>query len=176
MSWVALLATTGIKFWDPVEDSDTGDPSSLIVKMEYIFAFQCWYCELCVENRWRGGRKHLFCLFLFFGCAWIVGGWGVVGWGRNSHLGSAEIASFSSRDFSQSNKHDAFWPVVSTGYFCVLFLWTIAISDFCPLGICKNLDLPLSTNIFIVNSRADNHFYKYIFVSNVIQFEVSFIN
>ena len=41
VSWVALLATTGIKFLDPVEDSDTSGPSSLIVKMEYIFAFQC---------------------------------------------------------------------------------------------------------------------------------------
>ena len=34
---------------------------------------------------------------MFFG-ALIVGGWGVVGWFRNSYLGSAEIASVSSRN------------------------------------------------------------------------------
>ena len=50
----------GIKFWDPVEGSDTGDPSWVIVMIEYLFAFQFWCCKLCVENRWGGGRKHWF--------------------------------------------------------------------------------------------------------------------
>ena len=39
-----------------------------------------------------------------------------------SYLVPAEIASISSRDLSQSNKHDTFWHVVSTGYFSILFL------------------------------------------------------
>ena len=39
-----------------------------------------------------------------------------------SYSGLAEIASFSSRDFSRSNKHDTFWHVVSVEYFYVLFL------------------------------------------------------
>ena len=34
------LFSGGIKFWDPVEDSDTGGPSSIIVRMEYLLAFQ----------------------------------------------------------------------------------------------------------------------------------------
>ena len=34
------------------EDSNNGGPSSFTVRMEYLFAFQFWYCELCVENRW----------------------------------------------------------------------------------------------------------------------------
>ena len=38
----------------------------------------------------------------------IVGECGVVGWGRKSYLGPAEIASFSSQDFIRINKHDAF--------------------------------------------------------------------
>ena len=50
----------GIKFWDPVEDSDTGGPRSVTVRMEHVFAFQYWYSELCVENRWGAGRKHCF--------------------------------------------------------------------------------------------------------------------
>ena len=56
---------------------------------------------------------------------------GVVGWDRQSYLGPDEIASFFSRDFSQSN-NDTFWHVVSTVFFYVLFSWTIAVSDFRP--------------------------------------------
>ena len=55
-------------------------------------------------------------------------------------LGSAEIVSFSSRNFSRSSKHDTFWHILATGYFYVL--WTIAISDFRPLEIYKNLSFP----------------------------------
>ena len=114
--------------------------------MEYVFAFQFWYCELFVEKRWGGGRKHRFLVF--------------EGWGRKSSLGPAETASFSSRDFSRSNKHDSCWHVVSTGSFYVLFLWAIAVSDFLLLEVYKNLGLPLSTMTFTVNSHADNLFYQ----------------
>ena len=61
-----------------------------------------------------------------------------------------------------------FWHVVSTGYLYVLFLWAIVVSDFHPLKICKNLDLPLSTITFTVNSHADNHFYRYISLSQIL--------
>ena len=40
--------------------------------------------------------------------ALIVGGEGVVGLGRKFYLGPAEIESFSSQDFSESNAHDTF--------------------------------------------------------------------
>ena len=71
--------------------------------------------------------------------------------GEKVLLGSAEHTSFSSRDFSRSNKHDTFWRVASTGYFYVSFLWTIAVSDFYPLIIYKNLGPPLSTVTFTAN-------------------------
>ena len=48
-----------------VEDSDTGGSSSIIVRVEYVFAFQNRYCELCVENQWGGGRKHCLVNFCF---------------------------------------------------------------------------------------------------------------
>ena len=32
-------------------EPNIGSPSSFTVRMEYLFAFQFWYCELCVENR-----------------------------------------------------------------------------------------------------------------------------
>ena len=48
----------------------TSSLSSITVRMEYLFAFQFWYCELCVENRWRRrelDRKH--CSLNFFSLA-----------------------------------------------------------------------------------------------------------
>ena len=65
-----------------------------------------------------------------FGIALMAGGWMVVGWGKKFDLRPAEIASFSSRDLSWRNKHDLFWLVASTGYFYILFLWAIIVSDF----------------------------------------------
>ena len=47
-----------------VEDSSTGSPSSFIVRIEYLFAFQFRYCELCMETdekRREGVQKALFC-------------------------------------------------------------------------------------------------------------------
>ena len=69
-----------------------------------------------------GGQKEFFCYFLFFGIALIIGGCEVVDSDRKSYLGSAEYAFSSSRDFSQCNKHESFWFVVSNGYFHILFL------------------------------------------------------
>ena len=73
---------------------DEGEAESIV-----LLIFVLWQCF----NRW-----------------WMVG-W-VVGCGRKSYLGPAEIAWFSYQDFRQSSKHDTFWHVVSTGYLYVLFL------------------------------------------------------
>ena len=100
---------------------------------------------------------------MFFSGALIVGGWGVVRWVKKSYLQPPEIASFSSRDFRRSNKHGTSWHAVSTGYFYVLFLWAIAVSNIRPLKIYKKLGLSLSTITFTVKSHANNHFYKYIY-------------
>ena len=51
-----------------VEDSSTSRLGSVTVRMEYLFAFQLWYSELCVENRRGGGRKYCFVSF----CSLIV--------------------------------------------------------------------------------------------------------
>ena len=58
-------------------------------------------------------------------------------WGgaEKSYLGPTEIASFSNRDLSRSNKRYTFCHIVSTGYFYVLFLGVTAVSDFLPLEI-----------------------------------------
>ena len=98
----------------------------------------------------------------------IVGGWGVVGWGRKSYLGPAEITSFSRRDLSRRNKHDSFWHVASTWYFYVLVCWTIVVSDFLPLKIYKNLVLPLPSITFTANRQTDNHLYRYIYLFQIL--------
>ena len=83
-----------IKFWDPAEDSNNSDPSSITFRMKYLFAFQFWCCKLCLENQWGGGRSIVLLIFVLWQCFIIVGGWEVVGWGRKSYLGPAKIASF----------------------------------------------------------------------------------
>ena len=70
----------------------------------------------------------IFVLWQGFNCRWVRAG--TVG--HNSYLRPAAIASFSGRGFSRSNKHDTFWNVVFTGYFYVLFLCGVTVSDFHP--------------------------------------------
>ena len=67
--------------------------------------------------------------------------------------------TFFQRDLNQSNRHDTSWHVVSTGYFCVLVLWAIAISDFLPLKIYKKLGPPSSSIAFKANSHACLKYY-----------------
>ena len=112
--------------------------------------------------------ESIACWFLFFDIALFVGGWRVVGWGRKSYLGPAEISSFSSWDLSWRIKHDSFWLAVSTEYFRILFLWAIVVSDFLPLKIHEHLVLPMSSVTFTANSQADNHFYKHIHLLQIL--------
>ena len=91
------------------------------------------------------------------------------GWGRKSSLGPTEIASFSSQDLCQGNRNDSFWLVALTGYFYILFLWAIVVSDCPPLEIHKLLALPLSRIIFIANRQVDDHFHKYIHLFPLFQ-------
>ena len=100
----------------------------------------------------------LWCCFNWW---WVRG----LGWGRESYLVPGEVASISSWDLRQSNKPDTFWRVVSTGNFS-FFLFHI----FFPWKFIKNLDLPLSSITFKVNSHADNNFC--IFILNIIQYEI----
>ena len=116
----------------------------------------------------RGGAETtVLLIFANFFSALIVDGLGAVGWVRKVYLGPAKIDSFSSQDFSWSNKHDTIWHVISTGYFHFLFLWAITVSDFHPFEIYKNLGLPLSTITFTINSHRDNHLYKYIYLFQI---------
>ena len=63
----AFRSSVDKRFVILVEDSDTGGPSSITVRMEFLFVFQFLYCELCLENRLGGGRKHYFVDFCSLG-------------------------------------------------------------------------------------------------------------
>ena len=64
VSWnLCSESVAALNFWDPVEYSNTGGLSSVIIRMEYLLAFQYWYWELWAENRRGGGRKHCFVNF-----------------------------------------------------------------------------------------------------------------
>ena len=140
-----------------VEDTNT----SITIRMEYYILFNSDIMNLV----WKAdeGEAESICLLIFtlcwcFNCCWMR----VCGWGRKSYLGPAEIPFISSQDLSWSNKHITFWHVLLTRYFYILFLWSIAASDFLPLEIYKNLGLPLSSITLKVNNHTDNHFCKYI--------------
>lgn len=67
-----------VKFWEMlVEDSDTGGPSSIMVRMEYLLDFQFWLCYVCAKNRWGEAEiisSLIFCSMGCFSYRWIKGG------------------------------------------------------------------------------------------------------
>ena len=150
----------GIKFWDLVEESNA--LVQLLLRWNtYLFAFQFWYCEWTLCGKPVRERRKVLLIFALWRCfnrQWISGG------------GVGQKMLF--RGSWHPIKHDTFWHVL-TGYFFVLFLWAIAVSDFCSWEIHKNFSLPSFAIIFTVNNHKDNHFYKW-YASNIIQYEISF--
>ena len=127
-----------------VEDSDTGGPSSITVRIKYLFAFQIWCCELCVENQWGGYRKHYFFFFLSFEGALNVVGWRLVGWCRKFHLRPAAIPSFCSWFFRKlvrlnpwvQGKYLAIQPSLVTAWLLAIFASPIhPVDEFIPLSL-----------------------------------------
>ena len=132
-----------------------------LVYMECLWMIKLMMVGFCSVGGGRGG--------------WCYSGWYVWDLRTLAQFQGSEMFPELFQDFMDSswrNKHDSFWHVVLTEYFYVIstFLWVIVVSNFLPLKIYKNLVLSLSTCItFTANSQADNYFYKYICVSNIIQ-------
>ena len=65
------------------EESASGNPSLFPARVEYLFAFQFWHCELVLKNNGGRvkGRRPYFAIFVFSD-ALIVHWWGVVNWGK----------------------------------------------------------------------------------------------
>ena len=99
----------------------------------------------------------IFVLWRCFNRRWVMGGG--MGWDRNPYSGPAEMGSFSRWDFNQTNENDKYWHVLSAGYFYILFLWAMAVADFCHLG------LPLST-ITYIQYKICFHIKTYIHIYN----------
>ena len=138
--------------------------------MEYLFAFQFWYCELCVENRWGGSEGAEIIVLLIFSLWRCFNRRCVRGRGLEQKVlfRPVKITSFSSRHLSWRNKHNSFWLVVSTGYFYILFSWAIVVSDFLLLEIRKHSVLSLFSITFTANNQANNHFYKYRYLLQIL--------
>ena len=110
----------GINCWNPVEDSGSAGPSSLPLGRNTYVLFNTDIVNFVWKTDEAGS---IVLLIFFFGGAWIFGGWGVVGWGRKSYLGPAEIVSFSSRSFSHLNQ---LWFKCKTPllFFLIIFYYT----------------------------------------------------
>ena len=83
---------------------------TLAVRVQLRLGWNTYFISILIlwtlwRKPMREGQKALFCWFLFLGGALIVGGWWVVGCCRKSNIGSVEIASFSSQDFSLNMAH-----------------------------------------------------------------------
>ena len=102
---------------------------------------------------------------MFFCGALIVGEWGVLGGSESLIQGQLKSYPFPVGILAEA---------ISMAHSGILYRMDIykfyfyAVSDFRPLGIYKNLGLPLSTITLTVNSHADNHFYKYIYFFQIL--------
>ena len=124
--WYKLLRSSwGLRHWPSKFNN---------VMMEYLHAFQYWYCELCLENRWD--RKHCFVNF----CSLAVLEFSVDKawweWGRKSYLGPAEIVSFSNRSFSHLNQ---IWFKCETRllFFLIIF-YNVSFDQQSPADVLQN--------------------------------------
>ena len=80
-------------------------------------------------------------------------------WGTESLIsGQLSLYLFPAKILAEGTLWHVVWLHISTFYFY----------DFCHLEIYKNLGLPLSTITFTENSHADNHFYKYICLFQIL--------
>ena len=73
------MGSQGRGCWGPVEDSDTGGPSLVTIRMEYLLAFQYWYCQLCVKTDEGEAESIVLLIFVLWWCLnlWCMRG-GVV--------------------------------------------------------------------------------------------------
>ena len=103
------------------EDSDTGVPNLIIVRMEYILEFVFWYGLLCAENLYRRDTNHYsvkFCsvwvLRLLVGEGWWCGAESVILGRLKSHL----FESWSAREvFSYKPSCETVWLLATRATF-----------------------------------------------------------
>ena len=126
-----------------------------------------WKIDKEGEREGEGAESIVLSIFVLWRCfnrRWVRG----CRWGRKSYLGPAEFSSFSSQDLSWRNK---LWFILACCiewiFQYILFLWAIFL-DFLPSKIYKHFVLPLPSITFTTNSQADNHFYKHIYLFQIL--------
>ena len=120
----------------------------------------------------RGRQKAMFCWFLFFVSALMSGEWGMVGWGRKSYLWAAEIASFSSRDFSRGSRlthSDMLYQLDISNFH---FYEPLPFQIFFSGKFLKLLGLSSCTITFTVRNHGDNIFICFTYYTVWNQFSL----
>ena len=113
--WNLCSESVGHKILRPVEDSDTGGPSSIFVRWNTCLLFNTDVVNFVWKNDEGEEGSIVLLIFVFWRCLnrrWVRVG----GVGQKVVFRAAEIATFSSGDFNRSNKHDAYWRVITAGY------------------------------------------------------------
>ena len=121
----------GIKCWDPDEDSDTGGPSSITVRMEYLL-FNTDIVNFVWKTKEGEAESIVLLIFVLWRCLnlrWMR----LVEWGRKTYLGPAEIASFSSRSFSTLNQ--VWFKCETLLLFCLIIFYYILRTTLFKIGI-----------------------------------------
>ena len=110
-------------------------------------------------RRKEGGRRIVLLIFVLY----LLVGEGLWVGAESLILGQLKSYLFPAGIYADAIS------MIHSGYFYILFLWAIVVSDFPPLEIHKYLDLPLSSITFTANSQADNHFNKYNYLFLLFQ-------
>ena len=132
-----------------------------------------------MENEWEGeGDGQESTVLLIFALWRCFNHW----WVRDCAVGQKVLfrPSWNSIFFQQRFKLTQWaWFIlascISWTFLCFIF-WAIVVSDFLPLEIYKHLVLSLSSITFIANRQADNHFYRYVNLFQILysKYEISF--
>ena len=156
-----------IKFWDPVEDWVWVRVEIPLEWNNYLL-FNSDFVNFVVKTD-QGEAESIVLLTFVFGGVLIVGGWGEASWGRKPYLGPPEIVFFPdgilSEAISMTHSDMLLYRLDISTFYCnepLLF-------RFPSRGNFSKLGLRLSTITFIVNSYADKHFYKYIYLFQMFQ-------
>ena len=104
-----------IKFWDQLKTQTLGVRVQFSLGWNTCLLFNTDVVNFVWKNDEGEEGSIVLLIFVFWRCLnrrWVRVG----GVGQKVVFRAAEIATFSSGDFNRSNKHHAYWRVITAGY------------------------------------------------------------